>query len=205
MSADYTLTGQIKNADGRPIADLLVEAFDDDFGTADDYLGKSFTDSEGKFEIPLEQKDYKSAYDVLEMNPDVYLVIYDEYEIIYKTETRSNADKNDLHFDLTLSSYSEPYDDPYATAVPAMISRFAAIGDTVTLSDVNLQRSIPQMLRSLNSFLHYTDPRVTRIYGYPGPQVIARPKDFPAHSHSIPWTEKSWQAFGHNPISQAGS
>jgi len=194
-----SIIGQIKDSNSKGIAGLFVEAFDDDFGTADDYLGKAFTDSNGRFEIPFEQKDYRSAYDILEMNPDVYLVIRDSYGIVHRTETRSNAGKNDLHFDITLLPYSEPFDDPYANAAQIMVSQFAVIGDTVTLPSVNLQRSVPQMLRSINSFLHYTDPRVTRIYQYPGPQVIPRPKDFPGHSHSIPWTEKRWKAFGYVP------
>lgn len=202
MLTSYSITGQIKNSSGNGVKDLLVEAFDDDLGTDDDYLGRAFTKPDGKFEITFDQADFKSQYDILERNPDVYLLIRDQYGLVHKTGTRKNASGHDLHFDITLpsttsDSFTEPYDDPYANAAQIMISQFAAIGDTITVSNINIQRSIPQMLRGINSFLHYTDPRIMKIYRYPGPQVIARPKDFLGHSHVIPWTKQRWEKFGH--------
>ena len=200
--SSYSITGQIKDSHGNGVKDLFVEAFDDDLGTADDYLGKAITKLDGKFEIKFEQKDFKAPYDILERNPDIYLIIRDQYRVVHKTDTRENATVQDLYFDITLpsttsDSYSGPYDDPYANAAQIMISQFASIGDTITVPNINVQRSIPQMLRLVNSFLHYTDPRISKIYRYPGPQVIARPKEVSPHSHIVPWTKQRWEKFGH--------
>ena len=51
---------------------LLVEALDKDY-KYDDRLGSAITDSEGKFEIRYDEKDFKDAY--LDKQPDIYLRI----------------------------------------------------------------------------------------------------------------------------------
>jgi hypothetical protein len=165
--------------------DLLVEAFDSDFGSADDYLGSAFTDSSGKFEIKFEEKSFKGSYEFLERRPDIYLVLSDEYRVIHKTDIRSEADDTVL-FDIVITD-NRPFEDPYANAIQRMTALFGSIEDTVDTTRVDPQRTTAQLLRTLSSWLHYSDPNIARIYGYPGPQVIRHPKEFPGHSHSVAW------------------
>lgn len=103
-SLSNIITGTIKDAQGSPMADLLVEAFDSDMGSADDFLGNTFTDKSGKFRIKFKTESFKGKYDILEREPDVYLVISDEYGVIKKTETRSNA--RNLKFDIKITGDS---------------------------------------------------------------------------------------------------
>jgi hypothetical protein len=186
-NSKYEITGQIKNEDGHALGDLLVEAFDSDLGSADDYLGHAFTDSQGKFLIKFETPSFKAAYDILERGPDVYLVVTDEYGVVKKTETASNVSQDDLEFGDIIVSDDQPFDDPYANSADRMIALFMSLGDTIAPSQTDFLNSFIQMMRSIRSWLYYTNERIYKLYGYPGPQVIARPKEFPDHDHSVAW------------------
>src|SRR5262245_51178359 len=58
---------------GRPLADLIVRAFDRD-AVFDDRVGVATTDPDGHFEIRFTRRDFS---DVSESAPDLYLRIYD--------------------------------------------------------------------------------------------------------------------------------
>jgi hypothetical protein len=193
----FTVAGEIRGG-GNAMPNLFVEAFDSDFGSADDYLGNAFTDSGGKFKIEFDQKSFKGSidsifqqnssdgpYNFLERRPDVYLVVYDEYRAIHKTEVRSEAHDTEF-FDIVISD-DRPFEDPYANAMQRMIASFGSIGETIDAAQVDPQRTTTQLLRTLSSWLHYSDPNITMIYGYPGPQVIRHPKQVPGHSHVVVW------------------
>lgn len=183
----YEITGQVKREDGHVLANLLVEAFDSDLGSADDYLGHAFTDLQGKFLIKFATTSFKGAYDILERGPDVYLVMTDEYGVVKKTETVSNASEEDLGFGDIIVSDDRPFDDPYANSADRMIALFMSLGDTIEPAQTDFLNTFTQMIRSIRSWLYYTNERIYKLYGYPGPQVIARPKEFPAHDHSVAW------------------
>jgi hypothetical protein len=165
--------------------DLFVEAFDKDFGTADDYLGNAFTDDDGKFEIKFEEKTFKASYDPLERDPDIYLVISDEYRIIHKTDVHSESKELEVFNEVIADT--RPFEDPYASGMQRMIALFGSIGETLDPAKVDPQRTTAQLLRTISSWLHYSDPNIARIYGYSGPQVIRHPKEFPDHSHVVAW------------------
>lgn len=57
---------------GKPISDLLVCAFDKDL-LRSDFLGKTKTNSEGKFIIEYDSKIFK---ELMDKNPDIYIEIY---------------------------------------------------------------------------------------------------------------------------------
>lgn len=186
MVSTYTVEGLIRDEKRQPVANLLVEAFDSDFGSSDDYLGNTFTNRQGLFKIKFKEKAFKGKYEILEKNPDVYLVISDDYGVVKKTEIKSRPRNGVFKFDVVIKD-EKPFYDPYANSTQRMLTLFTAASDTADISQINPNWTGALLLRSITSWLHYSDPRTGKIYGYPGPQVIARPKEFPNHDHTIPW------------------
>ena len=71
---DFRVLGTIEEEEtGRPLANLIVRAFDRDL-IFDDKVGFATTDDDGRFEIRFNRQDFS---DVNESRPDLYLRIYD--------------------------------------------------------------------------------------------------------------------------------
>lgn len=71
---DYEVRGHVEELEsGRPLANLVVRAFDRDV-FFDDRLGAAVTDAEGRFRIHFRAADFR---DVGETDPDLYLRVYD--------------------------------------------------------------------------------------------------------------------------------
>lgn len=71
---DFRIVGTIEEEEtGRPLANLIVRAFDRDL-IFDDKVGYTTTDDDGRFEIRFNREDFS---DVRESRPDLYLRIYD--------------------------------------------------------------------------------------------------------------------------------
>jgi hypothetical protein len=71
---DFRILGTIEEEEtGRPLANLIVRAFDRDL-IFDDKVGFATTDDDGRFEIRFSRQDFR---DVSESQPDLYLRIYD--------------------------------------------------------------------------------------------------------------------------------
>jgi hypothetical protein len=69
----FRVEGVIREKEsGRPLAGLLVRAFDKDV-VHDDFLGEAETDASGRFEIRFTDADFK---DVVESRPDLYLCVF---------------------------------------------------------------------------------------------------------------------------------
>jgi hypothetical protein len=60
---NYKITGIVKDELGKPIPNLFVDAFDSDFGTSEDYIGKAVTNPQGRFEIAFDDKAYKENFE----------------------------------------------------------------------------------------------------------------------------------------------
>ena len=77
MSTDprsFRVAGTVQEDEtGRPLAGLVVRAFDRDL-VFDDKLGFATTDSRGRFEIRFGLEKFR---DVWESRPDLYLRVYD--------------------------------------------------------------------------------------------------------------------------------
>ena len=70
----FQVSGTVEEAEtGRPLADLIVRAFDRDL-LSDDRLGFATTDADGRFEIRFARSAFSSG---LETHPDLYLRIFD--------------------------------------------------------------------------------------------------------------------------------
>jgi carotenoid cleavage dioxygenase len=70
----FRILGTIEEEEtGRPLAGLIVRAYDRDF-LFDDKVGVATTDEDGRFEIRFSRRDFS---DPGESQPDLYLRIYD--------------------------------------------------------------------------------------------------------------------------------
>ncbi len=71
---DFRVLGTIEEEEtGRPLANLIVRAFDRDL-IFDDKVGFATSDDDGRFEIRFNRDDFR---DVGESRPDLYLRIFD--------------------------------------------------------------------------------------------------------------------------------
>jgi hypothetical protein len=178
---DFHLKGKVTDATSNPIPDIFVEAYDSDIGY-DDYLGMTKTDVSGFFEISFSQESFKGF---LERKPDIYFILRDGFRILQKTRIK-NETKNGEFFNLTLSE-TEPNLDIYATSAQKGMTQFLEVGDAVDFSLADTQTLMTQMIRSISSWIFYTNPTIMAQYGYPGPQVPRYPKKQPNHKHTLPW------------------
>jgi len=73
-SDTFRIEGEIHEPEtGRPLAGLIVRAFDRDL-ILDDKVGFATTDPDGRFEITFGPEAFRDAF---ESRPDLYLRIYD--------------------------------------------------------------------------------------------------------------------------------
>jgi hypothetical protein len=94
----FRVVGTIEEEEtGRPLANLIVRAFDRDL-IFDDKVGVATTDDNGRFEIRFNRQEFR---DVGESQPDLYLRIYDSSGIreIHHTSDaiRWNASPNERY------------------------------------------------------------------------------------------------------------
>ena len=183
---EYKVTGRLEDEQGSPLPGLFVEVFDSDL-TGDDFLGVTVADSQGKFEVEFDEKAFKGSFEILERRPDVYVVVRDSYRVLYKTEIQREAEKQ-VSFDIVIKD-TRSFDDPYSNSFQRMIASFNAIGDTLDISQADLQRLIPQMIRVIASWSYYARPKIMQSIGYPGPQVPQYSKRA-THKHSLPWNKE---------------
>lgn len=91
MSFRHRVSGVVREAgSGRPLLDLLVRAFDADV-LADDFLGETRTDADGRFAIVFTQVQFR---DLIESRPDLYLVVFDPTGERALATTRDAVRKN---------------------------------------------------------------------------------------------------------------
>lgn len=93
---DFRVAGVVEEAEtGRPLANLVVRAFDRDL-IFDDKVGYTNTDDEGRFEIRFGTERFREFF---ETRPDLYLRIYDRTGVHLLHETtdviRWRASKNE--------------------------------------------------------------------------------------------------------------
>ena len=93
---EFRIFGVLEEAEtGRPLANLVVRAFDRDL-IFDDKIGYTNTDDDGRFEIRFGTERFR---DLIEARPDLYLRIYDRTGVHLLHETKDairwNASKNE--------------------------------------------------------------------------------------------------------------
>jgi hypothetical protein len=91
VSFRYRVAGVVREAgSGRPLLDLVVRAYDEDF-LSDDFLGECRTNADGRFAIVFTQVEFR---DVIESRPDLYLIVLDADGERALVSTRSEVRKN---------------------------------------------------------------------------------------------------------------
>lgn len=176
----YRIKGSIKDDMNRPLSDLVVEIYDKDV-INDDLIG-IIKSEDGNFEFTYNTKSFKKGFEILEKGPDLYLVIKDKHGILYKSEVRSNASKDEV-FDIIIK---QMYEDPYSDSLTKIINAFSNLGDTIERDRIDPEKVIPQMIRMISSWAYYTKEEVMHSIGYDGPQVPRYAKRV-EHEHKIPW------------------
>lgn len=195
----YLIKGKIIDTNGKPMVDLHLQAMDSDQqffeDHNDDLLGSSKSISDGSFEIPIDDSAFSDSW--LEKNPEIYLIIRNEYgQIIHRTETiKANFNENvngtiTIPADITLDSKQQttnlPSTDLYWSN-QRILSAFSSIGDTITLNNSEFQRNFTLLISSINGWLIYTNEVIWKKIGYDGPQVPRFPSRVPNHSHKLSW------------------
>jgi carotenoid cleavage dioxygenase len=80
----------VEDESGRPLAAMLVRAYDKDV-VLDDFLGEARTDDSGRFEVVFSEDRFK---DLFETRPDLYLHVFDPRgaRLLHTTEHRVRFD-----------------------------------------------------------------------------------------------------------------
>ncbi|MFX0099675.1 MAG: hypothetical protein ACFFCS_08840 [Candidatus Hodarchaeota archaeon] len=101
----YRVHGRVRRSDnGQGISNLVVTAYDADWISADDYLGRDTTNNQGYFDIQFSRDDFDAGWFDPEGGPDIYLkVVNPQGRLLYKSGKRSDAGK-DTSFIINLNS-----------------------------------------------------------------------------------------------------
>jgi hypothetical protein len=98
----FRVTGRVvEQESGRPLAGLVVRAFDKDL-LFDDRLGEARTDAGGRFEIVFTEVQFMDAY---ETRPDVYVSVFDAKgaRLLHTTRREVRRDvTTDEHFEIRI-------------------------------------------------------------------------------------------------------
>lgn len=195
----YLIKGKIIDTNGKPLVDLHLQAMDSDQqffeDHNDDLLGSSKSILDGSFEIPIDDAAFRDSW--LEKNPEIYLIIRNEYgQIVHRTETiNANFNENedgtitipaDITIDLKQQTTNLPSTDLYWSN-QRILSAFSSVGDTITLNNSEFQRNFNLLISSINAWLIYTNDAIWKKIGYDGPQVPRFPSRVPNHSHKLSW------------------
>jgi choline dehydrogenase-like flavoprotein len=75
MGIKYLIKGKIQNAEGKPLSDIKVNAYDRDFPFGRHSLGSTISDEKGIFEIQFTESKFRHLF--TGRDPDVFLEIVD--------------------------------------------------------------------------------------------------------------------------------
>jgi hypothetical protein len=85
----WLIVGSVHDNNGKPVTDVVVEAKDKDI-FFNDYLGVSYVDARGKFEIYYDAKDFTDL--IFDKRPDIYLKVFSkDGELLHISPVRYNA------------------------------------------------------------------------------------------------------------------
>ncbi len=107
--ANWSVTGRVTDHEDNPLPGLRVLAYDKDVISQDDFLGCTFTNEFGEFEIRYIDEDFKSGRKLvdLEGNPDVYVEISHPVKDVTKRTVVKDESKEEEHFEIKISLESK--------------------------------------------------------------------------------------------------
>lgn len=206
MATGFIIRGRIKDTKGNSLKNLNIQAMDSDQewfdDRSDDMLGSTWVKIDGSFEISFSEERYKE--NLIERNPDLFLIVRNSLgETIYVSEVRRGVKKEDvkdLTFDIVLDSVEKKVEysnDPYSQNNQRVISSFEGIGESVDLTNNDVARILPLLLRTINDWQLYAQD-ISRL-GFDGPQVPRYPwKE--NHNHKLKWESKPSKMFQKNKM-----
>ena len=203
----YSIKGTIIKLGTPHFNNLKIQAMDSDKqffeDHNDDLLGSAWTQSDGSFEITLDDLTFSDNW--LEKSPEIYILIRNENgQIIHKTDILKieNIDKNkeqveipitinlDSTIDNKIGLLNTSSDDIYANNSQRILSAFSSLGDVITLNNSNAARNFQLLSSSINAWLIYANELSWKRIGYDGPQVPKYSFKSPGHSHKLTWEEE---------------
>lgn len=100
----YRVYGRTRRSDnGQGIANLTVRAYDVDWISSDDYLGRDTTDQNGYFDIGFSRSAFDAGWFDPEGGPDIILKVWNASgRLIYQSSERSGAGKS-TYFDIRIN------------------------------------------------------------------------------------------------------
>ena len=200
--SDYLIRGVIRDTQGNPINNVMIQAMDSDQkwyeDRNDDIIGSTWAKEDGTFEIPFDKENFKDA--LLENDPQIFLIIRNSFgQITHTTEPKkdtkdaSSDSQKILHFEITLVSTEkgipEISSDPYLDNNQRVISAFQKLGDVTEFQLNDISRILRLLNTSINAWSLYTTEYTWDVIGYDGPQVPRYPWRIPNHSHKLSWQE----------------
>jgi hypothetical protein len=100
----YRVYGRVRRTDnGQGIPNLTVRAYDVDWISSDDYLGRDTTDANGNFDIRFNRSAFDAGWFDIEGGPDIILKIWNlEGHLIHTTNEHSGAGSQ-TQFDIRIN------------------------------------------------------------------------------------------------------
>lgn len=189
--SNFDVTGKVLDSSDIPLSDIVVQAFDNDQSWYedhnDDLVGMGRTKPDGTFRISFSDLQFKE--NILDRNPDLYLVIRDSVgKVLHRTEVRKEVKPNDktlLNFDVKLTPTEKQDSDIYDNNMTKTFAAFSSIAEKVDLpSDIG--GTFLQLFKTINAWALYTREEMWDRIGYDRPQV----KQYPwrdKHKHELRW------------------
>jgi hypothetical protein len=185
------VTGKVFDSSDIPLSDIVVQAFDNDQSWYedhnDDLVGMDRTKPDGTFRISFSDSQFKE--NILERNPDLYLVIRDRVgKVLHKTEVRKEVKLNDktrLNFDVKLTPLEKQDPDIYDNNMTRTFAAFSSITEKVDLPS-DIRGTFLQLFKTISAWALYTREEMWDRIGYDRPQVKRYPwRD--KHKHELRW------------------
>ena len=160
----YRIAGIVKNQQGNPLSNLIVESFNVDSTAANNYLGNTITDLHGRFEFNFNLEVAKKTFEAnfssnkiseVEGRPSVYIVVRDSDKILHKSDIYSTAAEME-NFDIMIKqeiTFTDPYANSFQREVGLILANVTR--EVVDLSQVDPARAAQQMIRIFGNLLWY--------------------------------------------------
>lgn len=171
----FTVRGRAIDEHGQPIPDLYVEGFERRYYGRDlGCIGTAKSKPDGTFCIAKFNPDVQYA------PPEIYLIISNSYRRIHQTSvSRKITPRNVIEFGDVVIRNPIPFDDPYDGSEYIIFRKFASIGDTLELHEINHDIESRRLTRFLNRWKSFANSDSHA-------QVPRRPQTTP-HSDEVSW------------------
>lgn len=167
---NFRLFGKIISEDNNPVQGYNVTAYDDDFFSDDDFLGCSYTDSGGFFEITFDESKFRKYYELFESSPDVYLFIRDaQGKLVVNTKILKTEKEIEYHVKIVKHIPDPTSVDLYSGNARRLLSLLTDIRETLDLDNqINLDilsngNLLGESKEELQNFINGHEERIDNL------------------------------------------